>query len=120
MEVKEMIKDTNDLGALCNTVKELINTQNYEKCENLICCAMEKYPHAPEPHNLFGILLEKKGDHLMAMKHFRAAWVLDPTYIPARLNLDCYGTFLSNGLCVYCESDLEAESKNGKYSSYNF
>ena len=27
-------------------------------------------------------------------KHFRAAYALDPTYIPARQNLEVYGTFI--------------------------
>ncbi|MPN31218.1 hypothetical protein SDC9_178692 [bioreactor metagenome] len=51
------------------------------------------------------------------MKHFRAAWALDPTYIPARQNLDCYGTFFSNGKCAYDESDysVEEDEERKKY-----
>ncbi|MEA4895359.1 MAG: hypothetical protein VB064_08850 [Oscillospiraceae bacterium] len=107
-----------DMSILCMTVRELIRTQDYEKCESLLRSAMEKHPHAPEPHNLIGILLEKKGDHPTAMKHFRAAWALDPTYMPARQNLDCYGTFFSRGKCAYDESDCNAEEKTGKWSDY--
>ncbi|MEA4895924.1 MAG: hypothetical protein VB064_11785 [Oscillospiraceae bacterium] len=107
-----------ELDRLCVTVRELISLQDYEKCESLIFSAMGKYPHAPEPHNLIGILLEKKGDHLTAMNHFRAAWALDPTYIPARQNLDCYGTFYSSGKCAYNESDCEVEENAGKQSNY--
>ncbi len=40
------------------------------------------------------------------MKHFRAAWALDPTYLPASHNLNTYGTFFSNGSCAFDESDV--------------
>lgn len=53
---------------------------------------MSKYPHAPQTHNLMGIILEKKEEHAAAMKHFRAALALDPTYYPAKHNLDMYGS----------------------------
>ncbi|MDD4159930.1 MAG: hypothetical protein PHO18_03180 [Synergistaceae bacterium] len=109
-------RNREDLGSLCAAVRELISIQDYEKCETLIRCAMGKHPHAPEPHNLIGILLEKKGKHLMAMKHFRAAWALDPTYRPARQNIDCYEMFFSNRKCAYydesdCAVDEEAEGQ---------
>ena len=118
MERKEVSENMEDLSTLCVTVRELISIQDYEKCESLIHSAMGKYPHAPEPHNLIGILLEKKGDHLTAMKHFRAAWALDPTYIPARQNLDCYGTFFSSGKCAYDESECTVEEKVGSRNNY--
>ena len=102
----------NDLEALCNTARKLIGIQAYQQCEGMLCDAMGKYPHAPQPHNLIGILLEKTGDHLAAMKHFRAAWALDPTYTPARQNLECYGTFFSSGRCAYDESDCPSEDEH--------
>lgn len=48
---------------------------------------MYKYPYSPEPHNLLGILLEKEGKHVEAMKHFRAYLDLDPTYCSALRNI---------------------------------
>ena len=42
---------------------------------------------SPQPHNLYGILLERTGDRLRALKHYRAAADLDPTYAPALNNL---------------------------------
>ncbi|MDF2886247.1 MAG: hypothetical protein K0R23_632 [Lacrimispora sp.] len=100
------------LTALCETIRDLIGMQDYQTCESMICQAIGKYPHAPEPHNLIGILLEKTGDHPSAMKHFRAAWALDPTYLPARQNLECYGTFFSNGRCAYDEKDCRTDGDN--------
>lgn len=118
MKSKEICANKEGLNKLCDSVRELIRIQDYETCENIIYSAMSKYPHAPEPHNLVGILFEKKGDHPAAMKHFRAAWSLDPTYIPARQNLECYGTFFSNGRCAYDESDCQSEEKTKNYNNY--
>ncbi|MPM67517.1 hypothetical protein SDC9_114440 [bioreactor metagenome] len=82
--------DNMALITICNQVRELIRQKKLNECEEIIKQAMSAYPHAPEPHNLMGIQLENAGDHLNAMKHFRAAWALDPTYLPARYNLDQY------------------------------
>jgi Tfp pilus assembly protein PilF len=120
MENKVISVDKNNLNKLCKTARELIETHDYQKCETLICTAMGKYPHSPVLHNLFGILLEKRGEHNMAMKHFRAAWALDPTYIPARQNLDCYGTFFSYGKSSFDDGDcqLREKSEDSEDSSY--
>lgn len=99
-----------ELDVLCASVRALVSDGAYESCIEPICKAMEKYPHAPEPHNLLGIILEKTGDHLTAMKHFRAAWALDPTYLPANHNLTTYGSFFSYGRCAFDETDLTVES----------
>lgn len=96
----------NELDELCVKVRVLVNDKSYQNCIDYICKAMERNPHAPQPHNLLGIVLEKMGDHSAAMKHFRAAWALDPTYRPASQNLDVYGTFFSDGRCAFDESDL--------------
>lgn len=89
--------DKEELNTLCISIKKLLEGFQFEKCEQLISEFMRKYPHAPEPHNLIGVTLEKQGDHISAMKHFRAAWALDPTYDPARINLEHYGTFSYRG-----------------------
>lgn len=95
-----------ELLLLCATVRDFMKEKEYDACFGLICETMERYPDAPHPHNLLGILLEKSGNHSLAMKHFRAAWALDPTYLPARHNLENYGTFYSRGGCAYDESDV--------------
>ena len=103
------------LKILCDTVRENVKKGEYEECELLISEAMSKYPHAPEPHNLLGILLEKNNDHLSAMKHFRAAWALDPTYIPARVNMEHYGSLFSKWQCAYDEADCKREFEKDLY-----
>lgn len=109
MTTNEVSESKKDLFALSNVVRDLICKREYQKCEFLIIDAMGKYPHAPEPHNLIGILLENRDGHLMAMKHFRAACALDPTYLPAMQNLDTYGTFFSTGRCAFNENDCPQE-----------
>lgn len=96
------------LMELCNQVRLLINDRKYEECEKMITDSMKKYPHAPEPHNLMGMFLEVDDNHLLAMKHFKAAWALDPTYLPSRHNLEAFGTFFSKGEGAYDETDCPA------------
>lgn len=115
MNNQKIIESKKELETLCITVRKLIGIQDYQECERLICLAMGKYPHAPQTHNLMGVLLEKKGDHLMAMKHFRASSALDCNYLPVRQNLECYGTFFSHGKCAYDESDCLIEENNCNY-----
>ncbi|MDL2258665.1 hypothetical protein LJC42_05880 [Eubacteriales bacterium OttesenSCG-928-K08] len=105
----------NEMLALCSATKTLIKQQNYEECEQRLCDAMSRYPHSPVPHNLMGIVLEKQDCHTNAMRHFRAAYALDPNYSPARHNLDHYGTFFHKSDCAYDESDCEPEAAMGSY-----
>lgn len=99
------------LRALCDTVRSCCREGNYDKCRAVICASMEEYPDAPEPHNLLGVLLEQEGKHGMAMRHFRAALDLEPSYLPARHNLEHYGTFFTEGSCAFDESDCPKEKE---------
>lgn len=71
--------------------RRLIEHKEFDRCMKEIETAMAENPHCAIPHNLMGILLEKESNHILAMKHFRAAYELDPTYIPARHNMEQYG-----------------------------
>lgn len=42
----------------------------------------------PEAFNALGFLMEKQGNRLKAQDYYRVALSLDPTFIPARNNLD--------------------------------
>ena len=114
MKHHQMIEEQESLRMLCVSVRNLIKEGHYDECQKLITSAMGKYPHAPQPHNLLGLLLEKQNNHPIAMKHFRAARALDPTYLPARHNLECYGTFFFNGKCAYDETDCLQEELDRK------
>jgi len=110
-----------ELTVLCGTMRKLVEQNDYHQGELLIKEAIGRYPHAPEPHNLLGLLLEAQNDHLTAMKHFRAAWALDPTYLPARENLDTFGSFYPSGKWAYDDSDCPQEQRgDDKYKiEYN-
>ena len=84
-----------------NRCKRLIVQHEYKECEKKLGEAMLQNPHSAIPHNLMGILMEKERNHVLAMKHFRAAYALDPTYIPARYNMEQYGTMYPSGRCAY-------------------
>lgn len=95
-----------NLKDCCNDIKQMIAAHEYEKCETVIIRSMERYPHSAIPHNLYGILLEREHNHLLAMKHFRAAYALDPTYIPARYNMEQYRSISGRGIReAYTEED---------------
>lgn len=80
-----------ELILISKHVKQLVNERKYKECERLISKTLQKYPHSAIPQNLFGIVLEKENNHVLAMKHFRAGYDLDPTYLPCRVNMDQYG-----------------------------
>ena len=107
------------LDCLCSQVREAVRQGELETCLQEICNAMAEYPDAPQPHNLLGIVLEKQGNHTSAMRHFRAAWALDPTYIPAEENLKTYATFYSRGRSAYDESDCMADNREAYAISYD-
>ena len=77
-----------ELGDLIAKAKEMIEHREFDACEALLATAMFQSPHSAVPHNLMGLLLEKKRRHEDAMKHFRAANALDPAYAPSRWNLE--------------------------------
>ena len=105
---QHMEERENELSALCDSIRKLTGNGEYSECEKLIASAMGRYPHAPQPHNLMGILFEMRDDHVTAMKHFRAAWSLDPTYIPARHNLSNFASFYPDVKYAFNEDDCPA------------
>ena len=66
----------------------LLKKGELENAEKLISILVSMDIGAPEPHNLFGILCELRGEDGIARKHYRAAYALDPTYGPACRNLE--------------------------------
>ena len=100
---------------LCQCVHNMMRDRNYEACNQIITDEMKSNPHAPEPHNLLGLLLEKQNNHLLAMKHFRAAWALDPTYLPPQHNLEVFGHFTAGGVGAFEESDCPVINTRRKW-----
>lgn len=102
------------MNDIINQIKELIDKRKFKECEAVICTAMFENPHNAVPHNLMGLMLEIQGCHAEAMKHFRAAWALDPTYEPASWNLDCYSSFYRTKSPAFCENDCIKQQVNMK------
>ncbi|KUO73417.1 MAG: hypothetical protein APF77_09485 [Clostridia bacterium BRH_c25] len=67
--------------------------KDYSTAQEYIGYAMLENNHAPEVHNLLGILAELTEDLSLAGKHYRAANALDPTYKPASKNLERITSF---------------------------
>jgi Flp pilus assembly protein TadD len=59
-----------------------------EEGETYLRCALALDYSRPEAFNTIGILMEIWGKSLQAQNYYRAALSLDPTYKPARNNLD--------------------------------
>ena len=94
---------------LISKAKDMIGRREFDACEALLSTAMFQSPHSAVPHNLMGLLLEKKRKHEDAMKHFRAANALDPTYAPARWNLEGFAEFYKTRADAYFASDCDFE-----------
>lgn len=65
----------------------LMDEGAHAECALLVASLMGENPHAPEPHNLMGMLLERAGEKEAALRHYQAACALDPKFLPARRNL---------------------------------
>lgn len=93
------------LDELNKKVQKFYFQEDYVACENMIREAFGEFPHAPHPHNLYGILLERRGNQHGAMAHYRAANALEPTYLPARYNLYRYGDFGNKRKPAFIEAE---------------
>ena len=87
------MSEQNAMQPLTARVRALVAQRYFSEAEDEAARAMAAAPHDAQPHNLMGIIAESRNDHVQAMKHFRAAWALDPTYRPARINMERYGSF---------------------------
>lgn len=111
MQINNDVKNKK-LDFLCSLVKELVNVGKYDYAFQMIYEAMAKFPNNPEPHNLLGILLEMEGKHILAMKHFRIAWILDPNYLPANQNISNFSEFHPYMKYVYSDDDCVISKKS--------
>jgi len=76
-------------------IKEAITqlkNQNYKQAYQDIMQAIILDPNSPEAQNLLGLWYEFKQDTSLARKHYRMAYVLDPVYKPASVNLERVST----------------------------
>ena len=110
-----------ELKELCKKVRKLVQTKEFTEGMAELTGAMRLFPHAPEPHNLMGLLLECSGNKVLAMRHYRAAWALEPSYRPARQNIERCGGLSSKDKYAFDESDCiskKAYLERGKLDAY--
>ncbi len=86
-ELEEREKEAEGFKEYLNLAKAEINRRNFDKAIKLLKKATSANSEKPEPFNLLGVIYELRGDHPKAMKMYRTALSLDPTYRPADDNL---------------------------------
>ena len=87
---REALDDENavDHFSLIELTKRHISDRRFSMARETARKAIAADPAQPEAYNLLGALIEIKGDWLEAQKFYRAALDLDPTFEPARANLE--------------------------------
>ncbi len=68
--------------------KKSIMNQEYQKAFKYLKQAISLEVEKAEPYNLLGVIAEFNDEIERAQKHYRAALAYDPTYKPARSNLE--------------------------------
>lgn len=81
-------KNAVDYGSLIELTKRHITDREFATARETARKAIVADPAHPEAYNLLGALLEIKGDWLEAQRFYRAALDIDPTFKPAKANLD--------------------------------
>jgi DNA-binding response OmpR family regulator len=79
--------DVTDYDTMIEFAKKCILDGRIDDAVRYIREAISKIPQRPEAFNFLGILMEMQDQKLEALKLYRAATALDPTYAPARKNL---------------------------------
>lgn len=77
-----------DYAAHFELAKKAVSERHFEAAIGHVKKAISMDPGRAEAFNLLGALQEIKGERLDALKNYRAALSLDPTYEPAQKNLD--------------------------------
>lgn len=108
-EIREIVEDVysrqqmemtaEDAGSFSDYLKLAkveINKRNFDRAVELLQQATSLDTEKPEPFNLLGVIYELKNRHPEAMKMYRAALALDPTYQPASENLERAGKMSSS------------------------
>ncbi len=77
-----------DYHSLVELAKRQITRRSFEDALGTVKRAIGIAPSHPEAYNLIGALHEIRGDSIEAQRFFRAALEIDPTFKPAKANLE--------------------------------
>lgn len=67
---------------------ECLEERAYEQAKALIHEAIQLDDNGTEAQNLLGAYYELIGDRLLALRHYRAAYALEPSYKYANMNIE--------------------------------
>ncbi len=109
MKGKQELKDYLALEKFCQNIKPSILKGDVQ-CYQEVLELLKKYPDAPQPQNLLGIIAEVSDNKILAMKHYRAAWSLLPCYRPSRENIGRLVEFEASHSYYFDDEDVNEES----------
>jgi DNA-binding response OmpR family regulator len=105
---------TEDYRAFIELTKRHITDRSFASAREIARKAIAADPSQPEAYNLLGALLEINGDLPDAQKFYRAALDIDPTFKPARANLERTTSFDKVGRIDLGQGKGEAALRGNK------
>jgi DNA-binding response OmpR family regulator len=99
--------------ALIELTKRHITDRRFSLARETARKAIAADPAQPEAYNLLGALFEVSNDRLNALKFYRAALDIDPTFKPADANLDRATSWTKLGKIDLGSEETDAAVSNG-------
>ena len=81
-------------------IEKCIKEGKYQEGEELVQQAIKEHQSSVF-YNLMGLIKEREGHHVQAIRYFKIAYKLNHSYEPARYNLERYGIFCPIVNCMY-------------------
>jgi DNA-binding response OmpR family regulator len=96
---REALDEDSAIGyaTLIELAKRHITDLHFDTARESVRKAIATDPSQPEAYNLLAVLYEIEGDRVEAQKFYRAALDIDPTYRPARANLERTTSWTKSG-----------------------
>lgn len=103
-----------ELTTKINDAIQLFRKNEFEKAKCLIHEAMQLDDSDAEVQNLLGAYYEVTGDRLLALRHYRAAYALEPSNRYANMNIErlTYNNLIDgDAMPLFGDEDLSALEK---------
>jgi DNA-binding response OmpR family regulator len=84
----DLNEGASDYESLLSLARRAVTRKEFDQAEGFASKAVAVGASRPEAYHLLGSLLEIRGEKAQAMKFYRAALDMDPTYAPARANFE--------------------------------
>ena len=102
--------EKSDYETCIELAKKMINEKKFEQAEDYLEAALASDPSTGEPFNLLGVILEMRGETTEALKKYRAALALDPSYKPAEQNIERATQFDYSPEGIKLDEETEADT----------